>query len=240
VAHVVEHTSAEHEVERSDFLRAQVMHIKALVFDLALEVLVRQQKSIQAAMIPGVGVDRQDSLGTSALEFETEEAVPGADIEHGLTGQVVRDPHQLEPPAEPPMRVWRLGGEAVTEVERGMEERAQRLESGAQAHGAIERTLVPALLRVGVNGRSNLPLSWTRIWAPESWKNPRNVKKIKWPVTPEAAGSSPVAPARFQAIDWFRLLCSEVRNGPLPTFASSVLAKTGDERYGALPSRSAA
>jgi hypothetical protein len=42
--------------------------------------------------------------------------------------------------------------------------------------------------------------------------------------------STPVAPARFQAIDWYRLHRSEVRKASAKFCASSVLAKTGDER----------
>ena len=136
VAHVVEDAGAEHEVEGPDRLRVELVHVHAAVLDLAVEVLVRRQEAVEPAMVPRVGVDRQDALGAAAFELEREEAVPGADVEHGLARQIVGNPQQAQAPAKSPPHVCGPRDDAV-EVERGIEAAAQVLQA------------LPQLLSVG-------------------------------------------------------------------------------------------
>ena len=94
VPHVIEHAGAEHEIERADRVRAQLVHVEPAVFDLAVEEFARQEETVQSArvalrpVIPGIRIDRQHPLGAAPLELERKIAVPGADIEHGLAGQI--------------------------------------------------------------------------------------------------------------------------------------------------------
>src|SRR5262249_61534035 len=81
VAHVVEDAGTEDEVEAPDRFGGKVVDVQAAVLDVAPEVLARQQKAIERAVIPGVGVDGQH-VGAAPLELEREIAVPGADIEN--------------------------------------------------------------------------------------------------------------------------------------------------------------
>src|SRR5262249_27783508 len=83
IAHVIEDTGAEDQIEAPDALWAQLVDIQPAEFNLALEVVAGEEKAVEAAMIPRVGVDGED-IRAATLEFEREVTVPRADIENLL------------------------------------------------------------------------------------------------------------------------------------------------------------
>src|ERR1700733_8810712 len=86
VTKMVKQPGAEHDVEGADKLRTQLVGIDAAILDVAVEVFARQQESLQSAFVPYI--DRQNALCSASLEFKREVAVPGADIEDGLSCQI--------------------------------------------------------------------------------------------------------------------------------------------------------
>src|SRR5512140_2471428 len=87
------------------------------MLDLRLQHLVREEEAVLAVRVPGVGVDREHALRASPLALEREEAVPRADVEDGLAGEVFRNLEEFEPAPETPADVPLRTGVDATQGE---------------------------------------------------------------------------------------------------------------------------
>src|SRR5262245_24097123 len=155
VAHVIENAGAEHEIETPDRLGRQVVHVHSAVLDLAVEVLAGEQEAVEGAMIPGIGIDRRDA-GAAALELEREVAVPRANIEHRLAGEIVGDLQQTQPSAKAPLHMPRSRYQAAAEIDRGMETRLERVHARPQIgwirhHGLLMARQSPRIRRASLS-----------------------------------------------------------------------------------------
>ena len=71
-------------------------------------------------MIPREGVDRKHTFRAAPLELEAEEAIPGADVEHGHARQALGDLQKPQSPAKPSLDMPRPGVDTVAEIKRRM------------------------------------------------------------------------------------------------------------------------
>ena len=114
---MIEDAEEEDEVERAQRRRIDVLRGAALMLDLRLQRLVREQKAVLAVRIPRERVDGEHALGAAPLALEREEAVPRADVEDGLAGEVLGNLEELQPALKAPADVPLRAGFDATQVE---------------------------------------------------------------------------------------------------------------------------
>lgn len=65
---MIQRASAEHDIEASDRLGTEVLHVNAVIFDLALVSLASKQKRLKGVG-SGPGIHSEHPLGAAAFEL---------------------------------------------------------------------------------------------------------------------------------------------------------------------------
>src|SRR6185437_4486920 len=91
---MIEHSEEQHDIERAQLRGGELANIERQIFNLRPEQFLRFQKRVERDAI-----DRCH-LCTAPLAFETEPAVPCADIEHALATQILRQSEEADAPAQ--------------------------------------------------------------------------------------------------------------------------------------------
>src|SRR5580704_18293512 len=82
MAQMIEHAEEEHDVEAAEFCCRELADIEREVFDARIQEVASFEKGVEGHAIDG------DYVSAAPLAFETEPAVPGADIEDALAAQI--------------------------------------------------------------------------------------------------------------------------------------------------------
>src|SRR5580704_15161908 len=91
---MIEDPEEQHDVEGSQLACRELIHVERQVLDFGADEFLRFVERVERD-----AVDR-DHLSAAALAFETEPAIPRADIEDTLAAQILWQAEEIEPPAQ--------------------------------------------------------------------------------------------------------------------------------------------